>query len=1318
MLLRTDSIISAALKPKVCCMSPVVTSSVLCSLAFSFDLMMPIGVASGVAYVPFIFSSRCFDSPKWSFHFAVIATLLAIFDCMVRTPPGLMGWMVVTNRAIQISVFWIIAAITFLSHLKFLLTAQAEEKSALLASIVESSEDAIIGKTLDGIVRTWNRGAENLFGYKESEVIGKHISILIPEDLKSEEDYIIGQIREGKSVAHYETTRCHKDRHEIIISLTISPIRDKTGRIIGASKIARDITRDRELKAKLKKSEQRYQLAFEGMSVGVWDWDVATGSLYWSARFRDIIGVGHTTLVPHYSDFATRLHPDDKERTEAMLFGHVRGECPYDIEYRLRRENGEYAWIHATGQAAWDADGQPLRMVGSVDDITQRKLNEERLALLAPIVESSDDAIIAKDLDGIIYTWNQGAERLFGYSAEEVLGKHINLLIPPLLRSRENQILAEIRQGRQGMQFETARLNKSGREISVSLTVSPILNQDGQVIGASKIARDITARKEIEAALRASEMRFELALAGMSVGLWDWDVTSGVNYWSPRLKEMLGLPQDFAPTYNAFEAILHPDDLEPTRAALQAHFRREAAYEIEYRLRRTDGVYLWIYAKGQACWDDNGYPLRMAGSCDNITSLKLAEEKFRLVVECAPNGIIMIDTTGNIVLSNRQTESLFGFTQDELLGQKLEILLPERYRARHVEHRALFFKELDTTRLQDRSMRGAELYGLHKDGREFPLEVGLIPLQMGEGHFALGSVADITRRREAEEKERKFKEMLELQVGERTRDLEAAKDKLHKTGEQLELILEHIGEGIFGIDAEGSTIFVNNAAVSILGDRVEALIAETRQSLACQLTGGSSPCFKEDAAPSQTHMTLEARSGETALFVNGNGTFVTIEHTTSPIFDKQGTVKGSVVVFRDITERKKVERYNMLLQNIALSANDAHSLNDVLTTTLRHICQMLDWPLGHAYWWDEKKQMLVPSRCWYVAPGKESDFHEFIETSGHMVFSAGAGLPGTVFELAVPLWIEDLASDPLFLRLHVLKAAGLKSGLGVPVRMNKNIKVILEFFDDGIVQKDNSLLQMLHNLGMELISRVFERKQAEAELEDYAKALALSNQELDEFAFAASHDLKAPLRVIDNASKWLEEDLREHLTGDMLETMSLLRGRVKRMEKLLDDLLEYSRIGRKVNGGSAELIMADVMMDNILMLLSPPPGFTVEISPAFAGIIVPRMPLQQILMNLISNAIKHHDKKTGLIEVSIEDRGGSFDFTVRDDGPGISPQFHTKIFKMFQTLKPRDQVEGSGMGLAMARKHIELAGGTIVVDSAEGKGSIFHFTWPKTHVIH
>ena len=170
------------------------------------------------------------------------------------------------------------------------------------------------------------------------------------------------------------------------------------------------------------------------------------------------------------------------------------------------------------------------------------------------------------------------------------------------------------------------------------------------------------------------------------------------------------------------------------------------------------------------------------------------------------------------------------------------------------------------------------------------------------------------------------------------------------------------------------------------------------------------------------------------------------------------------------------------------------------------------------------------------------------------------------------------------------------------------------------------------------------------------------------------------------------------------------------MEKLLDDLLDYSRIGRNSDDRYKENVTAKELLLEISDLLKPKEGLKVVLDDNLKDIEVKRMPLQQILLNLINNAIKHHDKETGEIRVSAVDNDSNIIFKVMDDGPGIAEEFHEKIFKMFQTLKPRDQVEGSGMGLAMVHKYLDLNGGKIDLESSPGKGSTFIITWPKKNI--
>jgi len=254
---------------------------------------------------------------------------------------------------------------------------------ARLAAIVESSDDAIIGKTLDGRILSWNAAAERLFGYRAQEMIGRSITTIIPAERLAEEREIIDRIRKGERVEHLETVRLTRDGHPVELSLTISPVRAITGEIIGASKVARQI--------------------------------------------------------------------------------------------------GE------------------------------RKHAERLQSQLAAIVESSDDAIVSKTLDGIIQSWNSAASRIFGYAPEEAIGQPITLIIPDDLQSEERKIIAQLRAGKRVEHFDTERITKSGRRIPVSLTISPIHDADGVVIGASKIARDISERRRAEEALRATEDALRVA---------------------------------------------------------------------------------------------------------------------------------------------------------------------------------------------------------------------------------------------------------------------------------------------------------------------------------------------------------------------------------------------------------------------------------------------------------------------------------------------------------------------------------------------------------------------------------------------------------------------------------------------------------------------------------------------------------------------------------------------------------------------------------------------------------------------------------------
>ncbi|WP_019503491.1 ATP-binding protein [Pleurocapsa sp. PCC 7319] len=219
------------------------------------------------------------------------------------------------------------------------------------------------------------------------------------------------------------------------------------------------------------------------------------------------------------------------------------------------------------------------------------------------------------------------------------------------------------------------------------------------------------------------------------------------------------------------------------------------------------------------------------------------------------------------------------------------------------------------------------------------------------------------------------------------------------------------------------------------------------------------------------------------------------------------------------------------------------------------------------------------------------------------------------------------------------------------------------------------------------------------------------NQELDHFAYVTSHDLKAPLRAIANLATWLSEDLEDQIPEESQEQLRLMRSRVKRMDGLIQGLLKYSRVGRK--NILIETVNVGDLINNVINSLSPAAAFEIVIVPNMPTLKTEVLWLQQVFSNLISNAIKYHPKNSGKITISVEEQDKFYEFSVADDGLGIEPQYHERIFTIFQTLQARDSIESTGIGLSIVKKIVEGQGGTVRVESQLGEGATFYFTWRK-----
>jgi signal transduction histidine kinase len=254
--------------------------------------------------------------------------------------------------------------------------------------------------------------------------------------------------------------------------------------------------------------------------------------------------------------------------------------------------------------------------------------------------------------------------------------------------------------------------------------------------------------------------------------------------------------------------------------------------------------------------------------------------------------------------------------------------------------------------------------------------------------------------------------------------------------------------------------------------------------------------------------------------------------------------------------------------------------------------------------------------------------------------------------------------------------------------------------NDEIGKLGRAFNHMLHRL-----------EKSRLEMIRYSEQLKKQNEELNQFSYVVSHDLKAPLRAIFKLSEWIEEDLGPAIPAESKKNMQILRGRVFRLESLINGLLEYSKVGRLEV--PVERVDVYSMLKETTDLLNPPAHIKIEIKNDMPVLNTKKYLLQQVFINLIGNAIKYNDKEDGKVIISSQEAGDFHQFTVEDNGMGIAPAYHKKVFEMFQTLESRDKVEGTGIGLAIIKKSVEDIGGTIQLESEENQGARFIFTWPK-----
>jgi PAS domain S-box-containing protein len=386
------------------------------------------------------------------------------------------------------------------------------------------------------------------------------------------------------------------------------------------------LQRSTALEQALHESEQVYRSTFELAAVGVAHVSPEGRWMRVNRKVCEILGYTEEEIlrltfqeITHPDDLATDLAETEKVRS---------GELPtFSMEKRYIRKDKSIVWANLTVSAARDSSGRMKHFISVIEDITERREAEAIRARLAAIVESSDDAIVSKDLNGIITSWNAGAARIFGYTAEEAVGRPIAIIIPQELLPEENEIIHRLRNGERIEHYETVRATKFGVKIDVSLTISPMRDSKGRVIGASKIARDVTQAKRVEAALRDSQTQLALALEASRTAIFDWDVIEKRGTWNPQMETIYGfIPSGKFISAEEWRSLFHPDDVQRLVDEFNRFLKDQDQFQFEYRAIRPDGEVRWILSHGRIVRNPDGDAIRMIGTHTDITDRKQYEE--------------------------------------------------------------------------------------------------------------------------------------------------------------------------------------------------------------------------------------------------------------------------------------------------------------------------------------------------------------------------------------------------------------------------------------------------------------------------------------------------------------------------------------------------------------------------------------------------------------------------------------------------------------------------------------------------------------------
>lgn len=1205
----------------------------------------------------------------------------------------------------------------------------------LARGLVEVSIDPLIALTAAGRITYINEAAVRFFGVPRAKLIGVDFTEFFAKPDLVRAVYrevlskgsvagccLVVRNRMGQTidvVFNASTYPISRDEVEILISL----------RDVGVQKRAEHVARQ---------TQQRFAEAQRLAHIGYWEQYLDAGGAFWSEEACRILGLPvreHSVTLGQLTD---RIHPDDRGKAMRAIRQALRGGPRYDMEFRVVRPDGEERVVHCKSDLSVDSTGHPLRVFGTIQDITERKRIEEELRLSntrrAEILESITDRFAVLDRNWRYVYVNDRQAWSRSLSREEMMGRCFWDIYPELVGTVAEEKLKQAMKERVPVSYEVFLPSQN-----CWLGVHAYPSKEG----VSTYSRDITESKQANERLRYSEARFRALYRDNPSMLFTLDPQctvlavnpAGVNQLGYALSELKG-----ASVLNVF----HPDDRAEVSRQLEACLRNpDLVQHWQFRKVRKDGSILWVDELAQPIRDING-DLNMLLVCQDITDRKQVEEeartlhtlleqrvqdrtrelaesekRFRHIFDTAPVSIWQEDWTevGRLVDEvsaqgitdwetyftehpefvesalksvkvldvNQWTLDMLGASTKEQLIASLSSVFatPETIRS-FIVHLTAFANGHTTYRSEGalNTLKGGTL--LCFIAMTFP------PPESGEGKV-LATVIDISEHKRTEE-------------------------ALRRSEENSRLLFDTTLQGVVFQDTEGQVISMNPAAIRILGKTPE----ETRNGWLDldhhMLREDGSP-LPENEHPARVALATghEVRIMVVGIFNPKEQAYRWINVRAVPLF-RDGADKPHQVytIFDDITERRSSE------QHIRWQTALLTGINRIFRETLPHVTD------------DEVSAIFLHAIC---------DL-----TASSIGFADETHAPGNWPRITLDRSLQaqgDLSREDVLALLHHPESVSLKEAfvigrsqimnrppsdhpamraitrfLGVPLLENGKVIGIIGLANKATDYTDDD------RMAVEVIAPAFvevlKRKRSEhavLELNDQlaGRALALerANKELESFSYSASHDLRAPLRSLEGFSRALVEDYEDRLDEVGKDYLHRIRKASGRMSRLIDDMLHLAQVSRSelhrtpVNLSAVAHAVADAIHQ-----ADPDRKIEFVIEPNLIASGDAHL-LQIVIENLFGNACKFSSSRpVARIEFGQTMREGALTYFVRDNGVGFDMRFAHKLFGAFQRLHSPAEFPGTGIGLATVQRVIHRHGGSVAAEGKPCEGATFYFTLP------